>query len=52
MLGAFTALTDVVSREAMRRAVLDNVPEGTEELNEKAFDRGYEVGMALAEEGE
>jgi 2-oxoglutarate ferredoxin oxidoreductase subunit beta len=50
MLGAVTALTDVTSREAMRKAVLDSVPEGTEELNEKAFDRGYEVGMELLEE--
>jgi len=47
MLGAFTALTDLVSKEAMRRAVLDSVPEGTEELNERAFDRGYEVGTEL-----
>jgi 2-oxoglutarate ferredoxin oxidoreductase subunit beta len=50
MLGALTALTDVVSREAMRRAVLDSVPEGTEELNERAFEQGYEVGMELSEE--
>lgn len=50
MLGAVTALTDVASKEAMRQAVLDSVPEGTEELNEKAFDRGYEVGMELLSE--
>ena len=50
MLGAFTALTEVASKEAMRRAVLDSVPEGTEDLNERAFQRGYEVGQELLEE--
>ena len=50
MLGAMTALTDVASKEAMRKAVLDSVPEGTEDLNERAFQRGYEVGMELSED--
>ena len=50
MLGAVAALSDVTSKEAMRQAVLDSVPEGTEELNEKAFQRGYEVGMELLEQ--
>jgi 2-oxoglutarate ferredoxin oxidoreductase subunit beta len=50
MLGAVTAVTDVTSREAMRRAVLDSVPEGTEDLNEEAFDRGYKVGQELRKE--
>lgn len=52
MLGALTACTDVLSREAMERAVLDSVPEGTEELNSKAFERGYEVAMGLLDEGD
>jgi 2-oxoglutarate ferredoxin oxidoreductase subunit gamma len=47
MLGSLTALTDVLSKEAMRQAVLDSVPQGTEDLNERAFNRGYEVGMEL-----
>ena len=50
MLGAMAALTDVASVEAMRQAVLDSVPKGTEELNGKAFQRGYEVGMELLAE--
>jgi 2-oxoglutarate ferredoxin oxidoreductase subunit gamma len=50
MLGAVSALSDITSKEAMRRAVLDSVPEGTEETNEKAFERGYEVGMELLKE--
>ncbi len=49
--GPLSALTDVVSKEAMRQAVLDSVPEGTEELGENAFERGHQVGMALLEDG-
>jgi 2-oxoglutarate ferredoxin oxidoreductase subunit gamma len=49
MLGALTALTDVLTREAMEQAVLDSVPEGTGELNSKAFQRGYEYAMELRE---
>jgi 2-oxoglutarate ferredoxin oxidoreductase subunit beta len=47
MLGALTALTTVVTEEAMRRAILDRVPKGTEELNMKAFQMGYEYGRGL-----
>jgi 2-oxoglutarate ferredoxin oxidoreductase subunit gamma len=42
MLGFFAAATELVPREAMRKAVKDSVPAGTEELNLKAFDAGYE----------
>jgi 2-oxoglutarate ferredoxin oxidoreductase subunit gamma len=45
MVGFFTAVTGLVSREAMRKAVETSVPKGTEELNLKAFERGYEWGM-------
>jgi 2-oxoglutarate ferredoxin oxidoreductase subunit gamma len=31
--------------EAMKKAVLESVPKGTEELNMKAFDRGYSYGL-------
>jgi 2-oxoglutarate ferredoxin oxidoreductase subunit gamma len=41
MIGFFTAVTKIVPREAMRKAVEESVPEGTEELNLKAFDAGY-----------
>ncbi len=40
MLGFFTAVTEVVSREQMREAVKAAVPPGTEDLNLKAFDAG------------
>ncbi len=41
MLGFFTAVTQVVSRDQMREAVKRSVPAGTEELNLKAFDAGW-----------
>ena len=41
MLGFFTAVTKVVSRDQMREAVKASVPPGTEELNIKAFDAGF-----------
>ncbi|MGD1991676.1 MAG: 2-oxoacid:acceptor oxidoreductase family protein [Anaerolineae bacterium] len=40
MLGFVAAVTDVVSPEAMKKAVLESVPQGTEELNTEAFKRG------------
>ena len=43
MLGFFAAVTKIVSREAMREAVTKSVPDGTEELNLRAFDAGYAV---------
>ena len=44
MLGFLTALTGIVSEEAMENAIRSNVPKGTEELNLKAFRRGVELG--------
>ncbi len=45
MLGALTALTRVISKESMRKAILDRVPKGTEELNLEAFQKGYDYGL-------
>lgn len=42
MIGFFTAVTKMVPRQAMRDAVKASVPAGTEALNLKAFDAGYE----------
>ncbi len=44
MLGFVAAMTDIVSPEAMQKAVLDSVPKGTEELNTRAFETGFEYG--------
>jgi len=40
MLGFFSAVTELVSREEMRAAVKGSVPAGTEDLNLRAFDAG------------
>jgi 2-oxoglutarate ferredoxin oxidoreductase subunit gamma len=42
MLGFFTAVTGLVTREEMRGAVKASVPPGTEDLNLKAFDAGWD----------
>lgn len=41
MLGFFTAATNAVGYEAMKSAILSSVPKGTEDLNMKAFNSGY-----------
>ena len=45
MLGFVAAVTDIATAEGLKKAVLDSVPKGTEELNEKAFDTGYQYGQ-------
>jgi 2-oxoglutarate ferredoxin oxidoreductase subunit gamma len=47
MLGFLTAVTNLASVEAMKKAVLSSVPKGTEELNLKAFERGYVYGQQV-----
>lgn len=47
MVGFFAASTQLVSYEAARKAVLDSVPRGTEELNLKAFEAGFSYGRKL-----
>ena len=44
MLGFLAANTDAVSVEGLREAVLSSIPKGTEELNTRAFERGYKYG--------
>ncbi len=45
MMGFLTAVTNVAGKDAMRKAVEMSVPKGTEELNLRAFDRGWEYGI-------
>jgi 2-oxoglutarate ferredoxin oxidoreductase subunit gamma len=45
MIGFFTSVTELFTKEAMKEAVLTTVPEHTRELNEKAFETGYEYGL-------
>jgi 2-oxoglutarate ferredoxin oxidoreductase subunit gamma len=47
MLGFFTAITSIVSPEAMKKALPGLVPGRFLELNKKAFDKGYEYGKEI-----
>jgi 2-oxoglutarate ferredoxin oxidoreductase subunit gamma len=49
MVGFFTAVTKLVDYKAVREAVIASVPQGTEALNLKAFDRGYQYGLLNAQ---
>ncbi len=44
MVGFFTAVTKLLSADAVRKAVADSVPSSFRELNLKAFDKGFEYG--------
>jgi 2-oxoglutarate ferredoxin oxidoreductase subunit gamma len=42
-LGALGRLVDAVSSELLKKAIAAHVPRGTEQLNSKAFDLGWEL---------
>ncbi|RJP75481.1 MAG: pyruvate ferredoxin oxidoreductase [Desulfobacteraceae bacterium] len=46
MLGFVTAVSTLVSEKAAREAVNSSVPKGTEEMNLKAFTKGFEYGLS------
>lgn len=46
MLGFTTAITGLVSLGAMKQAVTASVPKGTEQMNIKAFTKGYDYGRS------
>jgi 2-oxoglutarate ferredoxin oxidoreductase subunit gamma len=46
MIGFVTAITALISEKAARDAVKSSVPKGTEEMNLKAFTRGFEYGRS------
>lgn len=52
MVGFFGAITGLISRESLRKAVEDSVPAAFREMNMKAFDTGYEYGLKHLKEGE
>jgi 2-oxoglutarate ferredoxin oxidoreductase subunit gamma len=45
MVGFFGAITGIFTRESLRKAVEDSVPAAFRELNQRAFDTGYEYGL-------
>jgi 2-oxoglutarate ferredoxin oxidoreductase subunit gamma len=47
MVGFFTAVTKLVNYEAVKEAVKASVPSGTEDMNLKAYERGYKYGISL-----
>jgi len=50
MLGYVAAVTDMASPEGVRQSVRELAPPGTEELNLRAFDAGFEYGKKQLEE--
>jgi 2-oxoglutarate ferredoxin oxidoreductase subunit gamma len=47
MIGCITAVTGAVTLEAARKTVSGSVPKGTEEMNIKAFNKGYDYGLSV-----
>lgn len=47
MLGALAAGSDIVPKDAVKQAILSSVPAHTKELNEKAFETGYETAKGV-----
>ena len=45
MLGFLAAKSNIVSAKALKKAVLDSIPAGTEDINTKAFELGYNYGI-------
>lgn len=44
MVGASTAIFGLLDKEAVKKSVLDSVPSRFRELNERAFEKGFEAG--------
>jgi len=49
MLGFLAATSDVIPVEAIRDSVLSSIPAGTESVNTKAFELGYNYGIEHGE---
>jgi 2-oxoglutarate ferredoxin oxidoreductase subunit gamma len=52
MLGFLAALDSSVSVDALRRAVRESVPKGSEDLNLRAFERGFDYGKRVFAESQ
>ncbi len=50
MLGFFTAVTGIVSPDAMKKALPGLVPDRFLDLNIRAFDKGYDYGVEVLKE--
>jgi len=49
-LGAFAAISGLVSLDSLTKAVLKRVPPGTEESNTFALEKGYEIAKTAMEQ--
>jgi 2-oxoglutarate ferredoxin oxidoreductase subunit gamma len=49
MLGFWTGVLSVVSKEAMRQSVAESVPAKTIEVNMQAFDTGFQRGSEIVD---
>jgi 2-oxoglutarate ferredoxin oxidoreductase subunit gamma len=49
-LGAITELTGIVSKESIKKAVLNRAPRGTEEKNKKALELGFSIARKAKKE--
>ncbi|MDY6964533.1 MAG: 2-oxoacid:acceptor oxidoreductase family protein [Halobacteriota archaeon] len=47
ILGALCAISGIVSIESMKKALLDSIPAGTEEINLRALDKGFDIGKRV-----
>jgi 2-oxoglutarate ferredoxin oxidoreductase subunit gamma len=47
MVGFFGAVTNLLTRDALRQAVADSVPPAFQDLNLRAFDKGFDYGSQL-----
>ena len=51
MVGFFGAVTGLIDQESLRKAVSDSVPPAFQDLNLRAFDKGFDYGTQLVAEG-
>lgn len=51
MVGFFTAVTQLLGPDAVRKAVEDSVPPNFRALNLKAFEKGFEYGVGVLAAG-
>ncbi|MBI2840296.1 MAG: 2-oxoacid:acceptor oxidoreductase family protein [Acidobacteria bacterium] len=49
MVGFFAGVTGLLSEQAVEKAVLSSVPKGTEDLNLRAYRKGFEYGREQVE---
>ncbi len=52
VVGCFAAVTGLLKKDAVKKAVEDSIPKGTEELNIKAFESGYKHGLQILKQRE